>query len=387
MIADLLRKGLAWARDFFWVADSSTGESPTAQKETSASASDKPKAQRTSAPASGPKLTGQRRRAAAKTSTNKRGTGTAKRATSLSGGTAAGGPGMAGMDMGGGGGGGSAMTAPAGVAQIPLGQVATIRRTSGPMMIKTEGAFPTAWVYLDVEGRDIGSYVADARAMVDEMVTLPAGYSLEWSGQYEYMERAKQKLQYVIPATLLIILLLLYMNFRSVGETMIVMLSLPFALVGGVFFMWALGYNWSVATVIGFIALAGVAAETGVVMLIYLDLAWRERLQAVGRPTLGDLYQAVMHGAVERVRPKMMTVTTVIGGLLPILWGTGTGASVMKRIAAPMVGGMISSTILTLIVIPAIYSLWREWQLRRQGAEAAAPAVDRVEVAEPVPAG
>jgi Cu(I)/Ag(I) efflux system membrane protein CusA/SilA len=268
------------------------------------------------------------------------------------------------------------------VAQIPLGQVATIRRASGPMVIKTEGAFPTAWVYLDVEGRDIGSYVADAKAMVDEMVTLPTGYTLEWSGQYEYMERAKQKLQYVVPATLLIIFLLLYLNFKSVGETMIVMLSLPFALVGGVLFMWLLGYNWSVATVIGFIALAGVAAETGVVMLIYLDIAWRERLQAVGRPTLQDLYGAIMHGAVERVRPKLMTVTAIIGGLLPILWGHGTGASVMKRIAAPMVGGMISSTILTLIVIPAIYSLWREWQLRRAADEATGPAGQR-EVPEP----
>jgi Cu(I)/Ag(I) efflux system membrane protein CusA/SilA len=274
-----------------------------------------------------------------------------------------------------------------GTAQIPLGEVATIRRTTGPMVIKTEGAFPTAWVFLDVEDRDIGSYVADVQAMVDEMVTLPQGYTLEWSGQYEYMERAKAKLQYVVPATLLIIFLLLYINFRSVGETMIVMLSLPFALVGGVFFMWWLGYNWSVATVIGFIALAGVAAETGVVMLIYLDLAWKEKLrqagglpatadsgvgtaagatgQPGGRPSLTDLYDAIMHGAVERVRPKMMTVVAIIGGLLPILWGHGTGASVMKRIAAPMVGGMVSSALLTLLVIPAIYSLWREWQLTR----------------------
>ena len=273
-----------------------------------------------------------------------------------------------------------------GVAQVPLAQVATIRRTSGPMVIKTEGAFPTAWVFLDVVGRDIGGYVADVKDMVDEMVTLPAGYTLQWSGQFEYMERAKRKLQYVVPATLLIIFLLLYLNFKSVGETMIVMLSLPFALVGGVFFMWLLGYNWSVATVIGFIALAGVAAETGVVMLIYLDLAWQEHART-GRPTTRDLYEAIMHGAVERVRPKMMTVTAIIGGLLPILWGHGTGASVMKRIAAPMVGGMVSSTFLTLLVIPAIYSLWREWLLRRAAAHepaptAAGPAPELAGVAE-----
>lgn len=256
----------------------------------------------------------------------------------------------------------------AGAQQVPLGQVATIRNVSGPMAIKTEGAFPTAWVYIDVEGRDIGGYVADARRMVDEMVSLPPGYSLQWSGQYEYMERAKERLSVVVPATLVIILLLLYLNFRNVGETLIVMLSLPFALVGGVLFMWLLGYNWSVATAIGFIALAGVAAQTGVVMLIYLDQAWNKRVTA-GETRLANLYEAIMEGAVERVRPKMMTVTAIIGGLLPIMWGAGTGASVMKRIAAPMVGGMVSSTILTLVVIPAIYSLWKERELRNEPAE------------------
>jgi Cu(I)/Ag(I) efflux system membrane protein CusA/SilA len=184
------------------------------------------------------------------------------------------------------------------------------------------------------------------------------------------MQRAAQKMKLVIPATLAIIFLLLYFNFRSVGETMIVMLSVPFALVGDVWLLWALDYNWSVAVAIGFIALAGVAAETGVVMLIYLDHAWKA--QRVGeapharRRSLRDLYDAVMEGAVERVRPKMMTVTAIMAGLLPILWGSGAGASVMKRIAAPMVGGMISSTVLTLLVIPAIYSLWREWELARE---------------------
>ena len=256
-----------------------------------------------------------------------------------------------------------------GVPQIPLGQIATIRRVSGPMAVKTEGAFPTAWVYVDVAGRDIGSYVSDARAMVAEMVTLPSGYTLEWSGQYEYMERARAKLALVVPATLAIIFLLLYLNFRNVGETAIVMLSLPFALVGGVLFMALLGYNWSVASAIGFIALAGVAAETGVVMLIYLDHAWAAR-RAQGAGGTAGLYAAIMEGAVERVRPKLMTVASTIAGLLPILWGHGTGASVMKRMAAPMVGGMISSTILTLIVIPAIYSLWQEWRLGRELPEA-----------------
>ena len=264
--------------------------------------------------------------------------------------------------------------AASGSAQIPLGQVATIRQVSGPMAVKTEGAFPTAWVYVDVEGRDIGSYVAEAKAMVEEMIDLPAGYTLQWSGQYEYMQRAKSRMLLVVPATLVIIFLLLYFNFRNVGETLIVMLSLPFALVGGVLLMALLGYNWSVATAIGFIALAGIAAETGVIMLIYLDHAWKAR-EEQGRHSLRDLYDAIMEGAVERVRPKMMTVTAIIAGLLPILWGHGTGASITKRIAAPMVGGMVSSTLLTLIVIPAIYSLWQESRLRRRADQLSGDAV------------
>jgi Cu(I)/Ag(I) efflux system membrane protein CusA/SilA len=180
------------------------------------------------------------------------------------------------------------------------------------------------------------------------------------------MQRAAAKLRLVIPVTLAIIFLLLYLNFKSVGETLIVMLSVPFALVGGIWFIWLLGYNWSVAVAIGFIALAGVAAETGVVMLIYLDHAWKART-AAGRPSLRDLYEAVMEGGAERVRPLMMTVTAIIAGLLPILWGGGAGASVMKRIAAPMVGGMLSSTVLTLLVIPAIYSLWRQREVVPEG--------------------
>jgi Cu(I)/Ag(I) efflux system membrane protein CusA/SilA len=249
-------------------------------------------------------------------------------------------------------------------AQIPLGQVATIREVPGPMVVRTEGAIPTAWVYVDVVGRDLGGYVRDAQQMVADMVTLPQGYTMTWSGQYEYMVRAQERMRLVIPATLAIVFLLLYFNFKSVTETLIVMLSLPFALVGGIWFLWALGYNWSVAVAIGFIALAGVAAETGVVMLIFLDLAWRERLARGLRPTLRDLYEAVIEGAVVRVRPKLMTTAAIMAGLLPILWGNGAGASVMKRIAAPMVGGMLSSTILTLVVIPAIYALWREREVR-----------------------
>src|SRR5690606_33831135 len=207
--------------------------------------------------------------------------------------------------------------------------------------------------------------------MIDEMVTLPPGYTLEWSGQYEYMQRAKDRLTLVVPATLAIIFLLLYFNFRIVGEVLVVMLSPPRGVVAGVASMALLGSDWAVATAVGFIARAGVAAEAGVVVLIYLGQAWNAR-KAAGRPTLRDLYEAIVEGAVERVRPKMMTVTTIIAGLLPILWGSGTGASVMKRIAAPMVGGMVSSAVVTLVVIPAIYSLWKEWEVRRETSREAA---------------
>ena len=282
-------------------------------------------------------------------------------------GAAAGASGGGGMSPGGTGGANAGMAG--GVAQVPLGQVATIRTVAGPMVVRTEDAIPTAWVYVDVAGRDIGGYVAEAKAMVERDVMLPTGYTLVWSGQYEYMQRAKEKMKVVIPATLAIIFLLLYFNFRSVGESLIVMLSLPFALVGGFWFIWLLGYNWSVAVAIGMIALAGVAAETGVVMLIYLDHAWEARLRVAVTPTLKDLYDAIVIGSVERVRPKLMTVTAIMAGLLPILWGSGAGASVMRRIAAPMIGGMVSSTILTLVVIPAVYSLWKEREVRR-----AAPA-------------
>ena len=248
---------------------------------------------------------------------------------------------------------------------VPLGQVAAIRSVAGPMVVRTEDAEPTSWVYVDVEGRDLGSYVSDARRMVQETVTLPQGYRIEWSGQYEYMEAAKARMLVVAPATLLVIFLLLYLNFRGAAETLLVMLSLPFALVGGLWLTWALGYNLSVAVAIGFIALAGVAAETGVVMLLYLDHAWAARRAGGRTPGPAELREAILEGAVGRVRPKMMTVLAIMAGLLPIMWGTGVGSSVMKRIAAPMVGGMVSSTILTLVVIPAIYSLWKEREIGR----------------------
>jgi Cu(I)/Ag(I) efflux system membrane protein CusA/SilA len=252
-------------------------------------------------------------------------------------------------------------------AMVPLGQVATISITKGAPAIRTENALLSAYIFVDIRERDIGGYVAEARRAVNDKVKFPPGYYIAWSGQFEYMERAIEKLKIVVPVTLLIIFLLLYLNFRRLTETLIVMLSVPFALVGGVWLMWLLGYNLSVAVAVGFIALAGVAAETGVVMLIYLDHAWEAAQQksalAGRRADAGDLYGAVMEGAVERVRPKLMTVVAIMAGLLPIMWSTGAGSEVMSRIAAPMVGGMISSTILTLAVIPAIYALVKGWRL------------------------
>jgi copper/silver efflux system protein len=254
-------------------------------------------------------------------------------------------------------------------AMVPLGQLARVEITQGTPGIRTENALLSAYIFVDIRDRDIGGYVADARKAVAEKVSFPPGYYASWSGQFESMERATERMKVVVPVTLLIIFLLLYLNFRRLTETLIVMLSVPFALVGGVWLMWLLGYNLSVAVAVGFIALAGVAAETGVVMLIYLDHAWetlKSRRHAEGRtPSLEDLYAAIMEGAVERVRPKMMTVVAIMAGLLPIMWGTGTGSEVMSRIAAPMVGGMISSTVLTLAVIPALYGLVKQWRLGR----------------------
>jgi Cu(I)/Ag(I) efflux system membrane protein CusA/SilA len=254
-------------------------------------------------------------------------------------------------------------------AMIPLGQVAKVAVAKGTPGIRTENGLLSAYIYVDIRDRDIGGYVADAKKAVAEQVKFPAGYYVTWSGQFENMEHAIEKMKVVIPVTLLLIFLLLYLNFRRLTETLIVMLSVPFALVGGIWLMWWLGYNLSVAVAVGFIALAGVAAETGVIMLIYLDHAWEavknECRKSERPPTVADLYEAIMEGAVERVRPKMMTVVAIMAGLLPIMWGSGTGSEVMSRIAAPMVGGMVSSTVLTLAVIPAIYALVKQWRIKR----------------------
>ncbi len=267
---------------------------------------------------------------------------------------------------------------PEGGGSIPLGQLAEVRLAKGPATIRTENALLSAYIFVDIHGRDIGGYVADARKAVEDQVEMPQGYYVAWSGQFEYMERAKEKLKIVIPVTIGLIFLLLYMNFRRITETLIVMASLPFALVGGVWYMFLLGFNLSVAVAVGFIALAGVAAETGVVMLIYLDHAFeevKERRSIEGKPlTPSDIYDAIMEGAVERVRPKMMTVVAIMAGLLPIMWSTGTGSEVMQRIAVPMIGGMISSTILTLLVIPAIYALVKAREARSAPQTGAASA-------------
>ncbi|WP_234497751.1 efflux RND transporter permease subunit [Vibrio maritimus] len=248
-------------------------------------------------------------------------------------------------------------------ARIALADVADIRYEDGPPMIKTENARPNGWVFVDIADRDLGSYVEEAKQVVAEKLSLPAGYSLAWSGQYEYMERAKQRLGVVIPITLAIIMLLLYLSFRRVGEVMIIMGTLPLAMVGGLWLMHYLGYNFSIAVGVGFIALAGVAVEIGVIMLVYLNQAWHARKLSAEQEntqlTPEMLTDAIREGAGLRVRPVMMTVLTVIIGLIPIMYGSGTGSEVMQRIAAPMIGGMASALLLTLLVLPAIYKLWK----------------------------
>jgi Cu(I)/Ag(I) efflux system membrane protein CusA/SilA len=251
---------------------------------------------------------------------------------------------------------------------VPLGEVATVELRRGPTTIRTENGQLATYIYVDIRDRDLGGYVAEAQRAVAASVKFPPGTYVTWSGQFEYLERAAAKLKLVVPVTLLITFLLLYLNFRTLSETLIVMLSVPFALVGGLWMLWWLGFNLSVAVVVGFIALAGVAAETGVVMLIYLDHALADRRakrEAEGSAfTRQDLHEAIMSGAVERVRPKMMTVVAIMAGLLPIMWSSGTGSEVMQRIAVPMIGGMVSSTLLTLVVIPAIYALVKGAELR-----------------------
>jgi Cu(I)/Ag(I) efflux system membrane protein CusA/SilA len=254
-------------------------------------------------------------------------------------------------------------------ARIALADVADIRYEDGPPMIKTENARPNGWVFVDIDGRDLGTYVEEAKQVVAEQLQLPAGYSLAWSGQYEYMERAKERLNVVVPITIAIIMLLLYFSFRRVGEVMVIMLTLPLSMVGGLWLMHHLNYNFSIAVGVGFIALAGVAVEIGVIMLVYLNQAWhhkkldvREQQQSL---TMSDLSAAIREGAGLRVRPVMMTVLTVIIGLIPIMYGEGTGSEVMQRIAAPMIGGMASALLLTLLVLPAIFKLWKQQELKQ----------------------
>jgi len=255
-------------------------------------------------------------------------------------------------------------------AHIPLGQLADIRVVSAPMSIKSEGAIPNAWIYVDVQGADIGTYVATAQKAVDEAVAsgairVPPGYGIHWSGQYEYMMRAKQRLLIVIPLTLMIIILIIYLNTQSLIKTAIVLLAVPFSLVGAFWMIYLNGYNLSVAVWVGIIALAGLDAETGVVMLLYLDLAYKEWIDQGIMRGIADLKDAIYHGAVKRVRPKAMTAAVIIAGLLPILWSHGAGADVMKRIATPMVGGVVTSTIMELAVYPAIFFLWRARHVRK----------------------
>jgi Cu(I)/Ag(I) efflux system membrane protein CusA/SilA len=255
-------------------------------------------------------------------------------------------------------------------AQITLQDVAKVEIADGPAMIRSENARPSGWVFIDMQGRDLGGFVGDAKQRIAAELKLPPGYSLGWSGQYEYLERAVARLKVVLPLTLGIIVLLLYLNFRNARDVLLILGALPFALVGGVWLLYLLGYDLSIAAAVGFIALAGVATETGVVMVMYLDQAWAERRRAADaagrRPTREELREAIVEGALLRLRPKLMTVITIIVGLLPIMWGSGTGSEVMRRIAAPMVGGMISATVLTLVIIPSLYLIVNGWKLPRK---------------------
>lgn len=250
-------------------------------------------------------------------------------------------------------------------AHIPLSRVASVQVVEGPPMIKTENARLNGWTFVDISGVDLGGYVAQARAKLEQELKLPAGYSVTWTGQYEYMLRVEEKLTLVVPMTLLIILVLLYLAFKNMTAALIVMLSLPFALVGGIWYLWILDFNMSVAVAVGFIALAGVAAEFGVIMLLYLNNALDEWRQADKLKTVRDLKEAIMEGAVMRVRPKAMTVAVIVGGLIPVMLGSGTGSDVMQRIAAPMIGGMVTAPLLSLFVIPAIYLLWQRRHLAK----------------------
>jgi Cu(I)/Ag(I) efflux system membrane protein CusA/SilA len=251
----------------------------------------------------------------------------------------------------------SRISAPTGI-QVPLGEIASVRIVDGPAEIKSENGRLVGYVYVDIESSDLGGYVKAARAAVDRSVKLPPGYAVEWTGQYVHLQHAKARLMWVVPLTLVLVLLLLYMHFRHAGKVMLVMACLPLSLVGGFWLIYALGFQLSVAVAVGFIALAGVAAEFGVVMLLYLDNAI-DRYREDGILTdRAALHQAIVEGALLRIRPKIMTVSVIIIGLLPILYSQGAGTDVMKRIAAPLVGGMISAAVLSLILIPVVYAYW-----------------------------
>lgn len=254
-------------------------------------------------------------------------------------------------------------------AQVPISLLAKISFNSGPPEIRNENGQKVGYIFVDVEGKDYEGYVKGAKKIIQEGVKLPPGYYLEWAGQYEYLLRVKERLKYILPLTLFIIFLLLYLNFKSITESLIVLFSVPFSLVGSIWLLYLLGYNMSIAVWVGIIALAGLAAGTGVVMIIYLDEAYERRRKRNEMNTEGDLHSAITEGAVQRVRPKMMTVATMTLGLLPLMWSAGTGADMIKRIAAPMVGGLITSTILTLVIIPAIYAIWKGGSLSRSTNE------------------
>lgn len=249
-------------------------------------------------------------------------------------------------------------------AQIPISQIADVTFETGPSMLRNENGLLSGYVFVDITGRDVGSYVVDAKKLVLQELDLPEGYSLSWSGQYENMIRVKERLKMVIPLTLFLIFMLLYLNTKSPLKAGIVMLAVPFSLIGAVWFLWLLNYNTSIAVWVGMIALMGLDAETGVFMLLFLDLSYKEWVTKGKMKTKEDLTEAIVHGAVKRVRPKMMTVMAALIGLLPIMWSMGTGADVMKRIAAPMVGGLITSFILELLIYPVLFAIWKERELR-----------------------
>jgi Cu(I)/Ag(I) efflux system membrane protein CusA/SilA len=251
---------------------------------------------------------------------------------------------------------------------IALGDVADVLIEDGPPGIKSENARPNGWVFIDIENVDLGTYVARAQKAVNEQLDLPAGYSIAWSGQYEYMLRAQEKLSYVLPLTMGIIIIILYLNFRNIAEVVMIIGTLPLAMVGSIWLIYWQDFNFSVAVGVGFIALAGVAVEIGVIMLVYLNQSFDSMLERCNKaqvePTDEDLFSAILDGAGRRVRPVLMTAATIIIGLLPILYGTGTGSEVMSRIAAPMVGGMISVLLLTLIILPVVYLTWKRFSLK-----------------------